>query len=214
MDPTFDFTRNLFDNIHKNARAIVDPENFDLSPLTPLSEASSPSSATPLGPSVPASNSTAPCPTASVPSFQGLVTQDGPPLASPLATPPNPIDHASSSSTTTSSIPVTNSLAHTGSADQRSRQAKRKAAEKVRSKLNAKRKKDAHDAYTPSASLENKHFQSAKPAQTTYSAASFPITSKGFTSLRAKNRSSSHYLAELVGPESKYKFGLRKWDGR
>ncbi|PPR04903.1 hypothetical protein CVT26_012726, partial [Gymnopilus dilepis] len=214
-DPGFDFTRNLFDKIHKNAKAIIDPEHYDISPLTPLSESPSPQAATSSWPKSPSQHTldsfpATPLAKGSAPAHHSTLLQDRgsscdttlniptgtdqPPLPPPLPTQAPAVIRDDSAT----------------SAEPLSRLAKRKAADKARSKENAKKKKNAHSSYPSNTTLENKHLKSAEPTNSSYTAKSFPITKMGFPSVRAKKRSSVYYLEDLVGPKSKFNFGLRR----
>ncbi|KDR65536.1 hypothetical protein GALMADRAFT_17261, partial [Galerina marginata CBS 339.88] len=92
--------------------------------------------------------------------------------------------------------------------------AKRKARQKASSNRNRKKKKGAQEGYTPAPQLAKKQLSSSQVVSPAYSTNSFGIASTGYVSPRTINSSTAYRLDQLVGPSSKFKFRLQKWDAQ
>jgi hypothetical protein len=115
---------------------------------------------------------------------------------------------------TTSFAPSRHAPPKPGTAESAYRKAKGKAREKVK----AQQRKDAapYGDFAVKPRLVNKHIK--KPGttiRTSINAGNLPHTSTAYLGMRDSSGSRKVFqLEELVGEGSKYRFELRKWDGR
>ncbi|KDR66326.1 hypothetical protein GALMADRAFT_259368 [Galerina marginata CBS 339.88] len=91
---------------------------------------------------------------------------------------------------------------------------KRKAKKKQQGRRNAKEKKAKIRESGPKPALALKQIQTAVGVSSTYSAQDFDIASTGYISQRERGHSATFSLDQVVGPNSRYKFELKEWDGR
>jgi hypothetical protein len=92
------------------------------------------------------------------------------------------------------------------------RAAKRKARMKEASKRNRQKKKAK--AHSEHQLRELRHVRNAEPVASTYSGDNFNISARGYIGKADHGDEKTYSLHEMVGEGSKFKFALKKWDGR
>lgn len=94
---------------------------------------------------------------------------------------------------------------------------KRKARNKKASKQNKKQKRiNSRSTSQPQEDpqLVNRHLLNAQPVASSYASENFNISGRGYIGKRDPGDERTYWLHEMVGEDSKFKFRLRKWDGR
>ncbi|KAL0067413.1 hypothetical protein AAF712_005642 [Marasmius tenuissimus] len=98
---------------------------------------------------------------------------------------------------------------------------KAKTGSKARGKRNRKRKRamekeeGGSEAYCTPPALKKKHVGNMEPRSVDVNLASMRVSANGFTGHRQDQGTKREYeLSDMVGPQSKFKFDLVKWDGK